>query len=83
MTNVGVHQTHCCKQHGCKYGDSVCPVFSGEVIQDFPCETCSFAREEVEEILHEIFDFDMGGATSEAFYDGLKSRGLKLVKEDG
>ena len=24
--NVGVHQTHCCVVHGCKYGDEDCPV---------------------------------------------------------
>jgi hypothetical protein len=37
----GVHQTHCCVFHGCKYGhDSDCPVVSGEVIQKYECESC-------------------------------------------
>jgi hypothetical protein len=28
---MGVHDTHCCAIHGCKYGDDDCPVVSGEV----------------------------------------------------
>jgi hypothetical protein len=37
---VGVHASHCCKRHGCKYGDKDCPVVSGSVKQDYPCEWC-------------------------------------------
>lgn len=44
MTEVdktGVHQTHCCDKHGCKYGDhKACPVVLGKVKQEYPCETC-------------------------------------------
>jgi hypothetical protein len=41
MVNVGVHQTHCCVLHGCKYGDDEnCPVFTGEVEQLYTCEYC-------------------------------------------
>jgi hypothetical protein len=43
--NVGVHVTHCCAQHGCKYGDDRrCPVASGRVKQEGPCETCGGAE---------------------------------------
>lgn len=38
--NVGVHRTHCCDKHGCKYGEDKCPVVLGSVKQDYPCETC-------------------------------------------
>ena len=38
--NIGVHATHCCKWHGCKYGESDCPVVSGEVKQEYLCEDC-------------------------------------------
>lgn len=41
MSNVGVHASHCCKWHGCKYGDPDCPVVAGEVEQSYPCEYCS------------------------------------------
>jgi hypothetical protein len=36
-----VHTEHCCKAHGCKYGDGqLCPVESGAKPQSFPCEAC-------------------------------------------
>lgn len=36
----GIHIGHCCKEHGCKYMDSDCPVVTGEVEQEYPCEDC-------------------------------------------
>jgi hypothetical protein len=38
--SIGVHTSHCCLQHGCKYGDDDCPVASGGHKQEYPCETC-------------------------------------------
>ena len=38
----GVHEGHCCKVHGCKYGNSDCPVTNNETSQDFTCEICDF-----------------------------------------
>lgn len=35
-----VHRTHCCTDHGCKYGDSHCPVVSREFEQEYSCEQC-------------------------------------------
>lgn len=36
-----VHKSHCCLQHGCKYGsDLECPVASGFIEQKYPCEIC-------------------------------------------
>jgi hypothetical protein len=36
-----VHTEHCCKVHGCKYGDgNLCPVESGAKPQSFACEQC-------------------------------------------
>lgn len=41
-TNIGVHATHCCVKHGCKYGPSEkCPVSNKEVEQEYPCEDCT------------------------------------------
>ena len=40
IVNVGVHETHCCVDHGCKYGDEDCPVASGQLKQLYPCEEC-------------------------------------------
>jgi hypothetical protein len=38
---VETHVTHCCKLHGCKYGDKDCPVENGELEQKYLCEYCS------------------------------------------
>jgi hypothetical protein len=42
-----VHVTHCCRWHGCKYGDPDCPVTSGRLAQEFPCETCDWVVEDL------------------------------------
>ena len=41
MSKIGVHVSHCCKWHGCKYGDKDCSVVLGEAEQEWPCEYCS------------------------------------------
>ena len=41
IDNVGTHVTHCCVKHLCKYSDNDCPVASGEVQQEGPCENCA------------------------------------------
>lgn len=40
VRNVGTHQTHCCIQHGCKYGNANCPVVNETVVQEYACEDC-------------------------------------------
>lgn len=39
-SEIGVHVNHCCVKHGCKYGDSDCPVVLGKVKQIGPCWDC-------------------------------------------
>lgn len=39
--NDGVHTSHCCIEHGCKYGDKNCPVVNGKVKQLYYCENCN------------------------------------------
>ena len=34
----GVHETHCCLKHGCKYGYNDCPVELGLIKQRYACE---------------------------------------------
>lgn len=41
----GVHKTHCCNEHGCKYGDVDCPVVMDLIIQTYPCESCRDSEE--------------------------------------
>ena len=38
--NWGVHASHCCATHGCKYGMNKCPVETGKIKQEYPCESC-------------------------------------------
>jgi hypothetical protein len=39
--NWGVHRTHCCFEHGCKYADPQCPVELGLIKQDYKCQDCN------------------------------------------
>lgn len=60
---VGVHVTHCCVYHGCKYGDSDCPVESRLVKQDDICEHCE--EDDIETVAQALAQTD--GAPSHAF----------------
>jgi hypothetical protein len=40
VDRVGVHVTHCCWKHGCKYGKQACPVVLNLAEQEYPCEHC-------------------------------------------
>jgi hypothetical protein len=40
-SKYGVHATHCCVEHGCKYGNPKCPVVLGKVKQAYPCADCN------------------------------------------
>jgi len=52
VKNVGTHRTHCCVLHGCKYGHDECPVVSGEILQEYPCEDCDYCGiKSVDEII--------------------------------
>jgi hypothetical protein len=47
--NIGVHTSHCCAKHGCKYGNAECPVVLGTHKQEFPCEDCEMEAEQLKE----------------------------------
>jgi len=51
---IGVHVHHCCKKHGCKYGNEDCPVAYGDVEQVHPCMDCD------DGYMHDEPDFDIG-----------------------
>lgn len=36
----GVHTSHCCVKHGCKYGEPDCPVVNKTIKQEYICEYC-------------------------------------------
>lgn len=56
VDNVGVHITHCCILHGCKYGDKNCPVELGEEKQDGLCLDCDFMWEKTPEEKNKIWE---------------------------
>lgn len=56
VDKIGVHVTHCCVLHGCKYGDEDCPVEKGEVEQEYPCEYCNDAGIYNMKQVKEVFD---------------------------
>lgn len=44
--NWGVHESHCCPNHGCKYGDPECPVVLGLTEKHSNhCEMCEYEEE--------------------------------------
>lgn len=55
-TNIGVHASHCCVLHGCKYRDDDCPVESGQVEQKYLCEICAEYDIESLELLKRIVE---------------------------
>ena len=50
MSNIGVHQNHCCKIHGCKYGEKDCPVVQGTITQAYLCEDCPELNDQVQNV---------------------------------
>ena len=70
----GVHETHCCKRHGCKYGEhNNCPVTLGLIKQAYGCETGSdfnedcFAEEVTSEGVFEMYEAETDSPTYEGF----------------
>lgn len=55
VDKIGVHRTHCCIVHGCKYGDKDCPVVLGKALQEYLCEDCDYFYEQNEiEVFNKI-----------------------------
>lgn len=58
VDKIGVHKTHCCIIHGCKYGDPNCPVVNGSVKQEYICEYCEMDNiktlEEIDKMMNPL-----------------------------
>lgn len=78
MDKTGVHAAHCCKEHGCKYGDNDCPVVSGEVEQKNPCQDCCriFNDNPYQKVIDIFNEIDL---TSQIFSSG----GVTMSSDDG
>jgi len=78
----GVHITHCCYLHGCKYGYDDCPVSTGEVKQEYVCEYCSDeGYKEVKEITSLIGKKMIDKEELESLIERYKEE-LRHIKED-
>lgn len=54
---MGVHGSHCCKKHGCKYGNDDCPVVLGTEQQEHKQECCHEADFETVRMLNKIIQY--------------------------
>lgn len=84
----GVHETHCCKRHGCKYGEhDNCPVTLGLIKQAYGCETGSdfhedcFADEMTPEGVFELYEKETDFPTYEGFKDWFLSNNF-IINEN-
>lgn len=50
----GVHETHCCEEHGCKYGDNDCCVAIGIAKAKYPCEYCYDDEDDMQFTLKDV-----------------------------
>ena len=48
---IGVHRSHCCYIHGCKYGEDDCPVVKGVIIQKYTCEQCNEENITIDQVI--------------------------------
>lgn len=55
-TVPNVHTRHCCKQCGCKYGYTDCPVVTGEQTAEYPCSDCSETASALDSAACYLFD---------------------------
>lgn len=56
----GVHETHCCRKHGCKYFENEdCPVVLGLIKQAYPCMVGDDINDPCMEDDEELIDFQM------------------------
>jgi len=85
----GVHETHCCKRHGCKYGEhSNCPVTLGLIKQAYGCETGSdfqedcFAEEMTAESVFELYEKETDFPTYEGFKNWFLENNFEIKSDE-
>lgn len=72
---IGVHLTHCCADHGCKYGYDDCPVANLRIVQqEHRCEQCYERQERMKKIL-----LDLEAAAIKAFPEDEFTQKTRVV----
>jgi len=78
MSNDGVHISHCCNRHGCKYSEDDCPVALGKVEAEYKQECCRYNLEyDMPEMLLRMEEISHREPRS------LLALGLKTAEETG
>lgn len=81
----GVHGTHCCPIHGCKYGDDDCPVESNTVQPQYPknngCEICESVRGDCSPVVPYIMDAQADLQTALGHYRLDHGRGMTHTEQ--
>lgn len=87
--NWGVHETHCCKRHGCKYGEhDNCPVTLGLIKQAYGCETGSdfsedcFGEDINPERVFELYEEETDSPTYEGFKNWFLNQNFIIDSEN-
>lgn len=70
----GVHIAHCCKFHGCKYGDEDCPVVDGLAEQAYLCMDCFDDLQNEDYYKHELEVIDQIKVLREELRNKSKAR---------
>lgn len=80
----GVHETHCCVLHGCKYGEEDCPVVLKQTKQRYTCESCGYEGIKTLEDLHTIADTDINKDISDLFnmIENWEGHCCNLIQEE-
>jgi len=85
VDKIGVHTSHCCLNHGCKYGNTDCPVEFGGLKQEYPCAYCVWDSEDENDLW--ISDLEntpeLGKKVLVTFQTGeFKQVGIAVLVED-
>ena len=88
--DYGVHASHCCVKHGCKYNNPDCPVVNQQIKQAYLCEYCeqdnitSLAQLETIMLAHKhMIKYIILGRTcsgKDKFAEKLRETGLNFKK---
>jgi hypothetical protein len=78
-----VHTSHCCKKHGCKYDSEYCTITRGVAKQEYPCEWCALADEEMQE-RGEVWQYGIVSADygPENDFDSYDGYGISVLAPD-
>ena len=72
-SKYGVHRTHCCINHGCKYGYEDCPVTNGIIKQDHLCQDCCDDGDSELTLGQLITLKDLSDAFNEKYYSAVET----------